>query len=88
MAELRPGMVIDKHELIERIGQGGMGEVWKAQHVFLKQRAYAIKVMLPGTHLLEENVKRFLREAEARLLRNGDELAMSGARFRVETVIG
>jgi len=42
-----PGRVIDKvYRLVERIGVGGMGSVWRAEHVLLK-RPCAVKLMAP-----------------------------------------
>src|SRR5438034_5084868 len=39
-------MLDSRYQLDRRLGQGGMGIVYKAQHVFLKT-SYAIKVILP-----------------------------------------
>ena len=42
-----PSRVIDKvYRLVERIGVGGMGSVWRAEHVLLK-RPCAVKLMAP-----------------------------------------
>lgn len=51
-----------RYQLIERVGVGSMGEVWRAWDSTL-ERAVAVKVMLPA--LLEEAgfAARFLREA-------------------------
>ena len=61
---------LGSYRLVERLGQGGMGEVWRATHRFLARPA-AIKFIRPETlaasnpdearHLL----KRFEREAQA-----------------------
>lgn len=55
---------VREYELQERIGQGGMGVVWKAWHVRLKKHR-AIKVL--HSHMLEStDVRdRFLNEMEA-----------------------
>jgi eukaryotic-like serine/threonine-protein kinase len=61
---------LGSYRLIERIGAGGMGEVWKAEHQLLARQA-AIKliagpaVMESGGRIAEE---RFRREAEAAAL--------------------
>jgi serine/threonine-protein kinase len=57
------GKLIGHFELVERLGGGGMGEVWKAWDPRL-HRAVAIK--LPrGSALSDAELKRFLREAQA-----------------------
>ena len=57
---LQPGEVLDgKYEIIARIGQGGMGVVYKARATAL-QRNVAIKML---THVDEDTLRRFQREA-------------------------
>ncbi len=57
-----------QYQLIEKIGHGGMGEVWKAQHALLVRPA-AIKLILP--RMLDSDsgkssqlIQRFEREAK------------------------
>ncbi|MGF1468727.1 MAG: serine/threonine-protein kinase [Sandaracinaceae bacterium] len=57
---------LGSYELVERLGGGGMGEVWRAQHRFLVRPA-AVKVVRPDA--LHEDagriLARFEREAQA-----------------------
>ena len=64
---LRHAREIGSYELIERIGEGGMGEVWRARHRLLARPA-AIKLIradVLGSNLRSRDaiIKRFEREA-------------------------
>ena len=62
---LQPGQVLaEKYKLAERIGQGGMGEVWRAEHLTLKADV-AIKFIHTELSGAEDIAKRFTREAQA-----------------------
>ena len=52
------------YELIEELGRGGMGVVWKAHQVSLN-RPVALKLLLEGRFATEGAIKRFEFEAEA-----------------------
>ena len=53
-----------KYRLEKVAGEGGMGVVYAAQHLVLKQRV-AVKVLLPAAACSEHVVERFAREAQA-----------------------
>jgi serine/threonine-protein kinase len=61
---------LGSYHLVERLGQGGMGEVWRAKHRMLARPA-AIKLIRPAltgdarSRLSEESRRRFEREAQA-----------------------
>ena len=57
--ELRIGQYI----LVDKIGEGGMAEVWEAHHVFLDNRV-AVKFLLPEYARNRELQERFLNEAK------------------------
>jgi eukaryotic-like serine/threonine-protein kinase len=54
---------LDKYELLERLGQGGMGEVWKARDTQLR-RNVAIKFLHANLQSNPDFVTHFMREAQ------------------------
>ena len=68
-ADLNRARELGSYRLVERLGEGGMGEVWRAQHRFLARPA-AIKLMRPevlgGSNAERQSLSlRFEREAQA-----------------------
>jgi hypothetical protein len=61
---VRPDITIGGRYLLkERVGRGGMGEVWRATHVMV-DRPVAIKIVLPGWSSDLTFARRFRREAQ------------------------
>src|SRR5262249_40076838 len=57
-------LVLGPYELLQRIGQGGMGEVFKARHRLLN-RVVALKITRKELLADPTNAGRFLREIQA-----------------------
>jgi serine/threonine-protein kinase len=67
--EVKRAREMGSYRLVEKLGQGGMGEVWRAEHRMLARGA-AIKLIRPGSLGAEggharELLRRFEREAQA-----------------------
>src|SRR6266478_8606026 len=58
------GETLGSYTIIGRLGAGGMGEVYLAEHTRIERRA-AIKVLLPELSSNKEVVERFFAEARA-----------------------
>lgn len=58
------GFVLGKYRLLDRIGMGGMGQVYLAEHATMKRRV-AVKVLPPDRCKNEFARERFQREAKA-----------------------
>ena len=52
------------YEILEQIGQGGMGVVFKAMHLRLN-RVVALKMILAGARAGQREMQRFFKEAQA-----------------------
>ncbi|WP_372368800.1 protein kinase [Candidatus Uabimicrobium sp. HlEnr_7] len=57
--------IIGNYRIIEKIGQGGIGEVYKAAPLHKPHEIVAIKILNQKSNLRETLVERFLREARA-----------------------
>ena len=58
------GAQVGSYRILQQIGQGGMGAVWRAEHVMLGRHA-AIKVLHPSFTTEQTVVTRFFNEARA-----------------------
>ena len=68
-ADARAGSTVGKYKLHEIIGRGGMGVVYRAEHVYIGKEV-AVKILHDGYGGRDESIKRFLREARAASLIN------------------
>ena len=62
-ASLIGKMVGGRYRIIQQLGEGGMGQVYLAEHVRMKRKS-AIKIMRPALVHEPESLQRFTREAE------------------------
>jgi serine/threonine protein kinase len=58
------GFTIGKYKLLERVGVGGMGQVFLCEHLFMRKRV-AVKVLPPAKAEQPAALGRFYREARA-----------------------
>ena len=63
-ADALTGRVIAHYQILEKLGEGGMGVVYKARDTHL-DRFVAIKVLPPGKVLDPDSKRRFVQEARA-----------------------
>ena len=62
--ELKAGLLVRQYRLMEKLGSGGMGEIYKAQDTRLN-RFVAIKVLPPSQSGNREMQRRFIQEAQS-----------------------
>ena len=55
----------ETYQIIRIIGEGGMGRVYEARHLRLKERRFAVKTLHSDLATNHEIVARFMREAES-----------------------
>ena len=57
-------IIADRYQLGEQLGEGGMGTVWRAEHLTLKSPV-VIKLLAESIAQSPEALERFMREAQA-----------------------
>ncbi len=92
-AQVREGQVIGNYQLQKKLGEGGMGAVYKAIHLPLN-RVVAFKVLPPDRLHDAETVARFLREIKAvgslnhpNIIQGSDAGATDGIHFLVMELV-
>ncbi len=63
--ELVGQMLRDTYKILRVVGEGGMGRVYEARHVRIKNKRFAVKTLHPEFSRHAEVLARFAREAEA-----------------------
>lgn len=58
------GAIINNYEILERVGEGGMSVVYKANHLGLRKHV-AVKMLLPHLVANASSLQRFQQEAQA-----------------------
>ena len=61
--QIREARALGSYQLVERLGEGGMGEVWKARHRLLARSA-AVKLIRP--HILRAGGDHYRRHRAVR----------------------
>ena len=57
-------IVVDRYRLESKLGMGGMGTVWSAEHI-QTGRLFALKIMHATVAANDDSRQRFLKEAKA-----------------------
>jgi serine/threonine protein kinase len=70
------GKLLDsKYQIIDRLGVGGMGEIFKVRHIHLNELR-VIKIMRPNVAADDQGLQRFLQEARTSTMIKHKNLAM------------
>ena len=62
--EMTGQLLSGRYRLLERIGEGGMGVIYRAEHTHMR-KTIAVKVLHPELTTVDEVLQRFEREAQA-----------------------
>lgn len=56
------GQVLGSYRLVKKIGDGGFGDVYLGEHIFIKDKKAALKVL--NGKFAEQDIEKFRKEAE------------------------
>jgi serine/threonine-protein kinase len=79
---IEPGSTLGHYLIVSKIGEGGMGEVYKAHDTTL-DRTVALKVLSPHLFRNQEFLQRFRVEAQAQARLNGPNIVTLHSLFEV-----
>src|SRR5512142_1772467 len=68
-------LIDGKYQIVDRLGAGGMGEIFKVRHIHLNELR-VIKIMRPNVAADESGMQRFLQEARTSTMIKHRNLAM------------
>jgi serine/threonine-protein kinase len=78
-----PGTRIDSYEVVDALGDGGMGEVFRVRHL-ISDRIEAMKVLLSAASSSQDMLDRFTREIRVLAALNHPNIAALHTAFRHE----
>lgn len=70
------GLILGKYELLEKVGQGGMGMVFRARHRHMG-REVALKILPPSSTKSPEALQRFQREVRTAAQLNHENIVIA-----------
>src|SRR5512141_1273231 len=68
-------LIDGKYQIVDRLGAGGMGEIFKVRHIHLNELR-VIKIMRPNVAQDDQGLQRFLQEARTSTMIKHRNLAM------------
>src|SRR5438128_10229545 len=68
-------LIDGKYQILDRLGIGGMGEIFKVRHIHLNELR-VIKIMRPNVAADDQGLQRFLQEARTSTMIKHKNLAM------------
>src|SRR5436305_8287045 len=68
-------LIDGKYQILDRLGVGGMGEIFKVRHIHLNELR-VIKIMRPNVAADDQGMQRFLQEARTSTMIKDKNLAM------------
>lgn len=78
-----PGDIVGDYEILEKLGAGGMGAVYKVRHI-ISDRVEALKILLPDLSTASDVGERFMREIKIQASLTHPNIAVLHTALRVE----